>query len=173
MTSQAAIWAPVRHEEDAGYDWWDYFDKHRTDPMPGQVRDWTCSACSVDWVARATALDPTSTREKVVGEMGYPGCIDEAMGLKDVRCAHRVMEGWGVQVGFQWVDWPMAYSLCESTTGILNSKTWYHYVAVRGVRNGNLWVANSAPGWKGIWDDITPGQFNAWAGSWNLSWIVR
>jgi len=142
--------------------------------MPRQSLSWTCSACAIDWVALATALDPTSNREKVVGELGYPACINAQHGLLDALCAVRYMERWGVGVEREWVDWPRALELCQTTTGLLNSLRWQHFVAIRGVtEDGDLWVANSAPGWQFIWDRITRLQFEQWAGSWQAVFLVR
>jgi hypothetical protein len=174
MTSPAALWAPVRGVSPASSGWFPYFDQHRDLPMPAQVREWTCSACAIDWVLRATGLDPDSTREQVVGQLGYPSCIDENWGLKDTQCAVHVFEQY-VGVGNviqEWVSWPRALELCDQTTGLLNSTVWQHFVAIRGVQGQDLWIANSAPGYRGIYDTISYAQFAAWGGSWQIVHLI-
>jgi hypothetical protein len=171
MTHAAALWAPV-HQPESTVAWPDYFARHRDDPMHRQLRDWTCSACSIDWVALATNLDPYSTREKVVGELGYPECIDEEQGLLDTRCAIRVMEAWNVGVNHLFPrSFEEAYDICSGTTGLLNNKIWQHFVAIRGTAGPRIWVANSAPGYRGIYDTIDRRQWDAW-GTWNIVALV-
>jgi hypothetical protein len=40
----------------------------------------------------------------------------------------------------------------------------YHFMAIRGVDysdTGTLWVANSAPGYRGVYEELTRSQFNS------------
>lgn len=177
MPSPAGLWAPASAPEPIvpplGDGWWRYFDEHRWLDQPPQSRSWTCSACSIDWVAHATDLEPDSNREYIVGRLGYPSCINENVGLADSACAIRVMERWGVEVRQEWVSWDRATELCRITTGLLNSTRWQHFVAVRGETiDGQLWVANSARGWMGIYDTISWSQWQQWAGSWQMIYLV-
>jgi hypothetical protein len=176
VTSPAALFAPphVRHHqvpEPAG--WWPYFDAHRDLAMAPQDYQWTCSIAASTWVLQATGLDPTADRVAVGYDIGYPSCVNEAVGLVNTQCLINLFADYGVVARQQWVDWPTAYARCAETTGVLNSTRWYHFVGIRGTRAGNLHVANSAPGYGGIWDDITPAQFEAWAGSWQIVWLER
>jgi hypothetical protein len=161
-------------QQAAPVSWWDTFQQNRAMPQPRQVQSWTCSICSTDWVLRATDLDPNSTREKVTGEIGYPSCVDENLGLKDTQCVVRVFESYGVQAKQEWIDWARALELCGSTTGVLNSTIWQHFVAIRGVTDdGQLWIANSASGYDGIYETISREQWDAWSGSWQTVTLVR
>lgn len=156
--------------------WWDYFDAHRDTPMPPQKESWTCSVCATDWVLRATNLDPASTREETTGEIGYPGCVNPDVGLADTQCVVRVLSSYGVQAVQEWIDWARALELCRTTTGVLNSTRWYHFVAIRGTNlpaDDQLWIANSAVGYQGIWETINRAQFEAWAGTWQAVTLVR
>jgi len=164
MTALAGIWAPVRHvapPHPVPEDWWSYFNAHRDTYMAPQSYDWTCSICATDWVLRATGLDPWSTREATAYEIGYPDCVNPAIGLANSQCVVEALSQYGPQAHQEWVSWERAYQLCEETTGVLNSTAWYHFVGIRGVRGGNLWVANSAPGYRGIYDDVSRAQFNS------------
>jgi len=177
VTSPAALFAPVRPIEPPPSPilatWWDYFDQHREHDMAGQVYSWTCSVCAATWVLQATGVYPDASREAIAYEIGYPNCVNAAYGLMDANCLVDMFARYGLHANVEWVDWERAVELCEYTTGCLNSTRWYHFVAVRGTRNDNLWVANSAPGYQGIWDDISYDTFQAWAGSWKFIWLER
>ena len=143
-------------------------------PVARQAQSWTCSICATDWVLLATGLDPNSTREKVAGEIGYPSCVNEQVGLADTQCVVRVFESYGVQAKQEWIDWARAQELCGTTTGVLNSTRWYHFVSIRGLTgDGRLWIANSAPGYDGIDEAIDQGQFEAWSGTWQAVTLAR
>jgi hypothetical protein len=171
VTSIAALYAPpLLREKPAPVAWWDYFDAHRDLHMAPQVYQWTCSICASTWVLQATGDAPNRAREATAMELG-PQCVNPAVGLTSTQCLADMFSAHGFVPHIEWVDFERAQQLCSQTTGCLNSTRWYHFVGVRGTRAGNLWVANSAPGYDGIYDDITPAQFNAWAGSWQIVWL--
>ena len=101
-----------------------------------------------------------------------PHCVNEAVGLASTQCLVDLFDAYGFAPHQEWVDWNRALDLCRETTGVLNSTRWYHFVGVRGLYGSNtLWVANSAPGYQGIWDQVGYGQFQQWAGSWQMVWL--
>jgi len=167
----AALYAPPRPAQGPPETWWDRFDPEY--PMARQSQEWTCSICAATWVLQATGINPDATREQVAYDLGYPTCVNPAVGLADTNCMVDLFESYGLDATREWVNWDRALEICAQTTGVLNSTRWYHFVAIRGVRNGNLWVANSAPGYQGIWDEVTPAQFQAWAGSWQTVWLAH
>lgn len=153
--------------------WWDYFQENRDLPMAPQVRNWTCSICATDWTLRATGLNPYSTREQVTAEIGYPNCVDEYSGLRDGACVVRVFADYGVDAVQEWVsDFDRAYQLCSETAGLVDSIGMYHFMAIRGVTDNHLWVANSALGYRGVYETISRDQFLN-LGPWKLVWLVR
>jgi hypothetical protein len=171
LASPAALYAPPRiPEKPAPESWRAYFEQHRDLGMDRQVYDWTCSVCAATWVLQATGANPDQAREATAMALG-PHCVNPAVGLTSIQCLVDLFGAWGFGAHQEWVDWARATQLCEQTTGVLNSPYWYHFVAIRGTRHGNLWVANSAPGYKGIWDDVSAAQFQAWAGSWQIVWL--
>ena len=141
--------------------------------MASQQAGWTCSVCATDWVLRATGLDPDSDRIKVGLNIGYPQCVNAAVGLADTQCVVDLLSSYGPEAVQAWVDFDQAYELCGSTTGVLNSTRWYHFVGIRGVSNGQLWIANSAEGYQGIYSTISRQQWDAWAGSWQIVYLRR
>lgn len=133
-------------------------------PMPPQVYDWTCSVCSYTWVLNATAVAPNLSREAAGEIIGYPSCVNETYGLMSAQCLIDAYATFGLAARQAWVTFDQAYAIAQQTTGQLNGIGWYHFVAIRGVdasELGTLWIANSAPGYRGVGDVLTREQFNA------------
>ena len=141
--------------------------------MPPQVYDWTCSACALDWVLRAAQLDANSTREQAVLAIGYPENISADIGLHDANgsALQAVYEDYGQETAQSWLDFDTVYDLAQGTTGQMSGAEWYHWVAIRGVQGSNLWVANSAPGYMGIWDTLSRADFQR-LGPFSVVWLV-
>jgi hypothetical protein len=129
--------------------------------MPPQVYDWTCSACSLDWVLRATGVAPEHTREQAINEIGYPDQINPTYGLMDGSgsALRRVFADYGLETRQAWLTFDQVWAGANQTTGQMAGGVWYHWVALRGTRGSDLWIANSAPGYKGVWDILTREQF--------------
>jgi hypothetical protein len=141
--------------------------------MAPQVYSWTCSICAATWVLQATGDSPERAREATAMELG-PNCVNPAVGLTSTQCLADMFAAHGFVPHIEWLDWNRAIDLCRQTTGCLNSTRWYHFVGVRGLYGSNtLWVANSAPGYQNIWDQVAYGQFQQWAGSWQMVWLER
>src|SRR5215472_17159842 len=124
--------------------WYETFDANRSLPMDPQQRGWTCSICATDWTLRATGLDPDSDRVKVGVEIGYPDCVNAAVGLANTQCVVDVLGSFGVEVQQAWVTFDEAYQVCSSTAGVINGLGMYHFCAIRGTSGDELWIANSA-----------------------------
>jgi hypothetical protein len=169
MSSPAGVWAPV---ERTAYvppplpTW----DAHL--PMPPQVYSWTCSACALDWVLRSTAIDPKSTREKAVRMIGYQENINETYGLMNSngQALRDVYGSYGQDTSQAWLSFDAVYQLAQRTTGQMSGTRWYHWCALRGVRSGALWIANSAPGYMGVYDELTRADFDR-LGGFSVVWL--
>jgi hypothetical protein len=142
--------------------------------MQPQLTDWTCSACSLDWTLRATALDPNSTRPKTIAYIGYPDQINPTYGLMDGSgsALQGVLNQYGQASLHDWLDFDAVYALAQQTTGMMSGMAWYHWVALRGVQGSNLWIANSAPGYKGVWDTLSREDF-ARLGPFSVVWLTE
>lgn len=145
--------------------------------MPSQVYDWTCSACATEWTERAAwsarSDDIYANREAVVYDIGYPSNISSSVGLHDGSGAQlqRVLaEHAGLPTEQNWLDFDTAYGVYSQTFGLGSGGAYYHWVAFRGVQGGNLWIANSAPGYKGIYDVLSRDDFLR-LGPWSCIWI--
>lgn len=146
--------------------------------MPGQYYDWTCSACSLEWVKRATGLvvtdDIYGSRETTVYEIGYPNNINAQVGLMDASgwALREVLKDiYGTDSEQGWLDFDTTYDLATAGPGMMSGAQWYHWVGIRGVQGSNLWVSNSAPGYKGIYDVVTREDF-ARLGGFSVVWLT-
>lgn len=139
--------------------------------MPPQLYDWTCSACATDWVLASTGMRG-SDRYKTTMEIGYTGNINSQYGLMngDGRELQRVLGDYGLPTQQLWLDFDDVYDLATYTTGMMSGGAWYHWVALRGVQGSNLWIANSAPGYKGVWDVLSRADFER-LGAFSVVWI--
>lgn len=147
--------------------------------MPGQLYDWTCSGCATEFIERAVGYprgsDIYSNRESVVYAIGYPDQINGTYGLMDGtgRQLQRVIkEQTGYDSQQSYLGFEEVYALGSSgTPSLMSGAAWYHWVALRGVQGDNLWVANSAPGYKGIWDTLSREDF-ARLGGFSVVWLT-
>lgn len=132
--------------------------------MPPQAAAWTCSACALAWVERALGLNDYANEWSAVDEIGNPENINATYGLMDGSGAQlqRVLrETYGQNSNQGWLDFDTAYAIYSQTPGMCSGGAWYHWVGVRGVDGaGNLWIANSAPGYKSVWDTLSRADFN-------------
>lgn len=141
-------------------------------PMAPQIYAWTCSACALDWVLRATGLNPNITREQAVEQIGYPDNINATYGLMDANgsALRDVYDSYGQPTDQAWLDFDSVYQLVQHTTGQMSGTKWYHWVALRGVQGDAIWIANSAPGYMGVWDTLTRADFNR-LGGFSVVWL--
>lgn len=146
--------------------------------MPGQLYDWTCSACATEWTERAVWAsrgdDIYANREQVVYAIGYPQNINSTYGLMDGSGSElqRVLrEHAGLKTEQSWLSFDAAYNVYSQTLGLMSGANMYHWMGVRGVQGGNLWVANSAPGYRGIWDTLSRYDFDR-LGGWSCIYVV-
>jgi hypothetical protein len=131
----------------------------------------------LNWLLRSLGLlitgDIYGSREGTVYEIGYTNNINPQYGLMnaDGSALRRVLDDYGQSSEQGWLDFDTAYSIASTTPGMCSGAKWYHWVGIRGVQGNSLWVANSAPGYKGVWDTLTREQFNA-LGGFSVVWLV-
>jgi len=131
--------------------------------MAPQVYNWTCSICAYTWVINATGTDESLTRDQAANIIGYPGCVNETYGLMSYQCLIDAFAYYNLAAKQAWVTYDQAYAIMSNTTGCINPVGMYHFMSMRGVDNmdaGDLWVANSAPGYRGIYDHLSRENFN-------------
>ena len=118
---------------------------------------------SYQWVIQATQIDPELTYDEALNLIGYPNCVNPTYGLMSAQCMIDAFAKLDLPSIQKWVTYDEAYAICRTNTGVINPVGMYHFMAIRGidgVAGGELWVANSAPGYCGIWDSISRNSFN-------------
>jgi hypothetical protein len=101
------------------------------------------------------------TREECGYVMGYPNCVNETYGCMSSECVATAFASYGYDTRRAYVTFDDAYAIMSHTTGTINPQGMYHFMGIRGVRGGGLWVANSAPGYRSVWDDLNRSTFNS------------
>lgn len=141
--------------------------------QPRQQASWSCSACSLAWVLRATKLDPECYEQCGIDKIGYPQNINATYGLMDGSGSQlmRVLGEYGQNSHQGWLAFDDAYAVYSTTPGMMSGAAWYHWVGVRGTQDGNLWIANSAPGYKNVWDILSREDWNR-LGGFSCVWLV-
>jgi hypothetical protein len=134
--------------------------------MPPQATEWSCSACSLAWLERALGLNPNASESSAIDEIGYPANINPTYGLMDGSGAQlqRVLAGYGQNTRQGWLTYDQAWSIYSQTPGMMSGAAWYHWVGVRGVQGGDLWIANSAPNYMGVGDILSRADWNRLGG---------
>lgn len=130
--------------------------------MPAQDFSWTCSACALAWVQRATGVFPEASEETAVAEIGFPQNINPTYGLMDGSGSvlMEVLGEYGLDSSQAWLSFDSVYAIAEQTTGCMSGGAWYHWVSIRGINGPNIWIANSAPGYQGVYETLSRDQFN-------------
>lgn len=141
--------------------------------MAPQFYDWTCSCCALDWIKVACGLEAVSDRYTTTMQIGYTGNVNPSYGLMDSSgsALSAVLANYGQETAQSWLDYDTVYDLAQGTTMMMSGAAWYHWVAVRGVQGHNLWVANSAEGYKGIYSILDRYSFNQ-LGPFSVVWLV-
>jgi hypothetical protein len=134
--------------------------------MLPQLYEWTCSVCSATWVLQSIGIidpniDQYAARDEVAQRMGVPNCVNPTYGCMSTQCVKDLFESYGLYSQSAYVTFDQAYAIMSHTTGTINPQGMYHFMAIRGVDGGNLWVANSAPGYRGVYDALSRSQFNS------------
>ena len=106
--------------------------------------------------------------------IGYPQNINPTYGLMDSSgsALRTVLDSYGIPTSQGWLTFDQAYAVFSQTFGCMSGGAWYHWVGVRGTIGSNLWVANSAPGYGGIWDELSRADFNR-LGPFSVVWVTQ
>jgi hypothetical protein len=105
------------------------------------------------------AIGRPMNRETATAIIGYPDCVNETYGLMSADCMIKAFEKEGIVAKQAWVTFEQAYSICQKYTGVINPIGQYHFMGIRGVEGSTIWVANSAQGYMGVWDNLDYERF--------------
>jgi hypothetical protein len=149
----------------------------RNEPAVIQTADWTCSCAALAWVMNALGVEAPDG-----------GKWDEWVGVEELRRvagANAVSPSYGLayasgvdleavyyDYGFKvtrvaYPDWATTSYVLERTIGQMGGARWYHWTGVRGTDGENFNLANPAPSWKGVGQQMDSYEWDTWGG-WNL-----
>jgi hypothetical protein len=119
-------------------------------------------------------MDTTADEWRMVDEIGTPQNINSTYGLMDGSGyqLQRVLREYTLDSSQGWLTYEQVFAIAGENTGMMSGGSWYHWVAIRGRSDNNLWIANSAPGYRGIWDILTREQFNN-LGPFSVVWVTN
>lgn len=134
-------------------------------PRPVQVDDWSCSVHTTTWMLQSTGhgVSYTDVKNRMLntGRVNLAWGLSDANGpgvaqtLRDFADGSPTIQNRGI-VSFDDV----AERAGHMAVGI-GGRAWNHWSAVRGYDTDRqvLLLANSVDGWKGIYQEMTRGQF--------------
>ena len=134
-------------------------------PAMPQTAQWTCSASATAHGLRGIGLDVSEW--DIVDLLG-PLNITPQHGLMrgdGTVLAQKIREHYGLNVHNQWIGWEEALQIAGTRPMMLGGAVYYHWVSAIGSDGNFLYIANSALGYKGVWDRISRTQWGA-LGSW-------
>lgn len=146
-----------------------------TFPASTQVDDWSCSVHTTTWMLRATGHDVSWSQ--IASRMQATGRVTQAYGLSDANGPGVVatLRDYATAAeiqnqGIASFD-EVARRAGHMAVGI-GGRAWNHWTAVRGydAKRDVLLLANSAPSWKGVGQDLTRGEFAA-LGAMAMVWM--
>jgi hypothetical protein len=143
-----------------------------TRPPVIQAQNWTCSAASAAWVLQASGIyrqeqDVVEQLQKIGGINSDQGLLDASMGGLE-----RVMNGYGLTVARETgVSWERLTQIAGKSPAQINGNAWNHHSGLRGFDGTNLQLANPAPGWMGVGQEMSRQQFNN-LGPFNVMYVT-
>lgn len=142
------------------------FDYNDQEEMPRQQRDWDCSAAATAWMGRSLGWGWNEL--DVAYEFAHAGIATPAVGLLDGTGAG-IVQWLSLQpfsATHQRGSWDVVNQLVGQCPLIMGSSRWYHWVGVRGGDGSTLQLANSAPGWAGVYQTMSEAVFNGFGDFW-------
>jgi hypothetical protein len=149
---------------------------NRNHPAPNQVDDWSCSVHTTTWMLQSTRHDVSWGQ--MASHMQKTGRVSQAVGLTDASGAGLAQTlrdfaeeapniGHSPLVSFDDV----AARAGRMAVGI-GGRGWNHWSAVRGYddKRDVILLANSAPNWKGVGQELDRGEF-ARLGGFSMVWL--
>lgn len=146
------------------------------EPYHPQENDWDCSVESTEWALYSWGRSPAD--DWIEQSMIDAGVVDPAVGLCDASGA-----GLAAWVNQEYGEYghvasnqnPVSFDDLAAEAATLShpimagGRSWYHWTGVRGydARRGVLLLANPAPGWMGIYQELSRADFER-LGSWSM-----
>lgn len=186
MSSVAITWAPISWTPAPQPP---YPDPGPEDPLAGydpwttvvyQTADWTCSCAASAWLLNSIGDDrlgrPWNEWDVVnaLRAATYPKAVDPEYGLAyaDMRDLETMFNSLGYTVQRkQKLTVDDVRPVAGAYALQINGARWYHHSGARAIADGELLLANPAPSWKGVGQELDQYEAAEWGG-WNGMWIV-
>jgi hypothetical protein len=138
-------------------------------PTVIQSGDWQCSAASSAWVLRSLGI--SWGQDDVVSWLG-PRNITEETGLQEAsgRMLAALFKERGLEASFGQITWERALEMAGRQPFCMGGGRWNHWTAVRGTDGRRLLLANPAPNWQGVGQELDRDEWAA-LGGWNAAWV--
>lgn len=149
-------------------------------PAVIQTADWTCSCASSAWLLNSVSdgrLGRPWNEWDVVNTLRaatYPGAVDPAYGLAraDMADLQTMFESLGYAIERkQYLTASDVAAVAGRYPLQINGARWYHHSGARAIGDGVLYLANPAPSWQGVGQELDANEAATW-GSWNGMWIT-
>lgn len=170
-----AEWPSIRPDEP------DELQFNRNEPPVRQAASWTCSCASMAWVMNALGVPAPGggkwdewTAVDELRRIAGQGAVSPSYGLAYATGVdlERVYNAYGFLVErllrTDW--WRLAY-MADRAIGQIGGARWYHWSGLRGRDAVSFDLANPAPSWKGVGDNLSASEWDIWGG-WNAVMIV-
>ena len=133
------------------------------EPQYEQTADWTCAACSLAWLNRALGIQHATDEFSAAEYIGIPDHINSLYGLMDASGSRLVQcfREQGAPAFALWPSWAQVFELASYMPLLLGGVGWYHWVGVRGANMEGLALANSAPGWQDVYQQLNEWQWHS------------
>jgi hypothetical protein len=150
------------------------------EPAVFQHADWTCSCASSAWILNSLGDDQVEGGwdewdvVETLRDATYEGAVSPNYGLaradmKDLETMFNEL-GYAVERRLH-VTRDDVVELAGKYPLQINGARLYHHMGARALGAGVLLLANPAPNWRGIAQELTPQEAATW-GSWNMMAIT-
>jgi hypothetical protein len=137
-------------------------------PTVRQTGPWQCSAASSAWVLQSVGI--SWGQDDVVNWLGPNINSDSGLQEASGRMLAALFRSHGLDAGFGPISWNEAVERASRQPFCLGGIRWNHWSAVRGTADGRLLLANPAPNWQGVGQEMDQAEWNA-LGNWNAAWV--
>jgi hypothetical protein len=144
-------------------------------PAVIQTADWTCSCASSAWLLNSVGDDrlgrPWNEWDVVdaLRAATYYGAVSPDYGLAraDMYDLETMFNSLGYSVlRRQYLSVDDVVRVAGIYPFQINGQRWYHHSGARALGPGVLYLANPAPSWKGVGQEMTASEASSW-GNWN------
>ena len=166
MTGSSNVPSPLPFKPDA-----------RIDLQPD---DWSCSIQATEWLLRSIGRNPGD--QWIQDNLLNAGIVTREHGLSDAsgqQLADWLTREYGAEVGWAAQAAPVDYDDVVAGAGtnptLIGGRRWGkegHWAGVRGMADGALWLANSAPDYTNTGPTLDRAEWDA-RGPWTAVWIDR